>query len=175
MGMAEMKPGSKLPSFGVITARNETVRSVRPSVRPRARPSIRLGGPIRLKERDRTPRRPRLPAETGVPSHYDSSPDPTAKYFVASLFIATFPKKSLLHRKRYHYCPRTRACPSREGEDADGQQHESFVRTSAIIVQGFLDDDDDDDTREVSARTRTLLKRGVRRSAVAHQRPNAWL
>ena len=36
-------------------------------------------------------------------------------------------------------------------------------------------DDDDDDTREVSARTRTLLKRGVRRSAVAHQRPNAWL
>ena len=37
MGMAEMKPGSKLPSFGVITARNETVRSVRPSVRVRAR------------------------------------------------------------------------------------------------------------------------------------------
>ena len=37
-----------------------------------------------------------------------------------------------------------------EGGGGRGQQHESFVRTSAIIVQGFLDDDDDDDTREGS-------------------------
>ena len=68
-------PGSKLPSFGVIIARNETVRSVRPSLRPSVLLSVYLlsmsvcmGGRSNSSERSR----PRFPAETGVLSR--SSP-----------------------------------------------------------------------------------------------------